>query len=303
MNKLTKKQNESDLLLLLVSQRYLYKRSKSFSTIATIIALVVYLLSVTAEIHTINNTNLTYIFAFGLIMYHVVNQLSQKRTALAAATQELFDRKLYEMRISKTHLNFSEQSLIENALKIMNTKPKYYSYQVSNDGNKGGVKNWYALIDDHPQELSILFCQKENIMWDQNLRKNFLFFQIGLFVLFLSLVLYLFRNETISEVLIMTFGSISFIWDRGSKIYKNYTCYIEKKELRSILEDAFEQINKGDIPDLYHLTEDIQVRIYNSRKNNYMIPEWFYSISRNDDQKNSSDIIKQLSVSLLRNQN
>ena len=69
---------------------------------------------------------------------------------------------------------------------IAEKSQKFFGYE----NDKERLRNWYQILaDELPLEKGILLCQKENICWDERLRKRYRNLCIVIFSVMVSLIL------------------------------------------------------------------------------------------------------------------
>src|SRR5699024_10028650 len=109
------------------------------------------------------------------------------RVNIAATIQELVDRNLYRFDIDTPFIK--QTNLYKIALNIKYKFPKEYEKSTNQNGEDGGVRDWYSNVSEVPLEKGILLCQIENCEWEIKLRKSFQY--INMILLFLLIIIYI----------------------------------------------------------------------------------------------------------------
>ena len=165
MNKIAKEQNEKKSIERLFVQRKIYSQAKTIFYVRLILALIIALIgpilavSFPEQRHLIALLSLIYL----LVEFFLKGVESNKKT-IAAKIQELFDIEVFGLNWNDTIVGSKP------SLEIIN---KYLIGVTEEDFIKSKIKNWYPVkIEELPQNLAILICQRSNIWWDSNLRKK-----------------------------------------------------------------------------------------------------------------------------------
>lgn len=293
-NEINQRQNTEEILLYLFVQRKIYSLSKKILSYLFVVNLMFYFLGMSNNIQSNNYFIALYVF-WGLIFCILYIRESDKINT-AATMQELIDRKLYGFDeytpfIKKTQLH-------QVALKIKMKFLKEYNEQVSRNGLEKGVKDWYSDVSDVSLEKAIILCQIENCEWEIKLRKQFQILNITLFVLLISIYVFIYWNNSIETLVIKLYPILAIIVDRLGYIYKNYKNINGSKNVNDCLYQIYEDIEMYDKEDIINKAKEIQHCIYERRKNFAPIPDAFYHLHRKKYQKFSNDYISDLKEKL-----
>ena len=150
-------------------------------------------------------------------------------------------------------------------------------------------ENWYANYENLSESNQILSCAKENIRWDNKLRKVYMCILIGAMVIIISCIgLFIFFSSSILHKAAAITWIMPLIVNIGSKI-----CILNKDIVR--LNNLKEQVDKADKlntneRELYEEVCVIQSYIFKHRQKAYLIPKFIYNCKRNDLQHKANSI-------------
>lgn len=293
-NEINQRQNTEEILLYLFVQRKIYSLSKKILSYLFVVNLMFYFLGMSNNIQSNNYFIALYVF-WGLIFCILYIRESDKINT-AATMQEVIDRKLYGFDVYTPFIKKTE--LHQVALKIKTKFPREYNEQVSRNGLEKGVKDWYSDVSDVSLEKAIILCQIENCEWEIKLRKQFQILNITLFVLLISIYVFIYWNNSIETLVIKLYPILAIIVDRLGYIYKNYQNINGSKNVNDCLYQIYEDIEMYDKEDIINKAKEIQHCIYERRKNFAPIPDAFYHLHREKYQKFSNDYISDLKEKL-----
>lgn len=202
----------------------------------------------------------------------------------AASIQEDFDTTVFPLKTNELlNTTFIDAEVI-----------RQYSKKDKNNLKKvEKVTNWYSKeIEKISTNVAILFCQRMNICYDQNIKKKYnqLLIVLCLLTFFTLLGLSLFSDFSLMkfmiEVILPSIPIFNFT-------YKEYNTSLESvdnlQKLREIIEDNLKKISINDSVDIEELRR-IQDRIYQNRILSPLIPDFIYSFlwSKLEDKMNYS---------------
>ncbi|QDK98577.1 hypothetical protein FM020_12030 [Acinetobacter tandoii] len=276
MSEILAKQNLDVNLNLLAAQRYINTDIKLKRSIVRIFSLAIFLISFSVLYNLINadDTYAVYreLFCFfvAIISFFLLMKGDDSQI-LAATFQQKFDCNLFGLNFDLS--NKDEVKVSEFAHKY-NTKI----------GNLERIEGWYtSAIGDKAFPEDIFSCQKQNLMWTKELKRSYVFFLIilNLFILIASIIV-----------------SLSFWSESNYSSYKKlyeiiifYLCYISAF-LAPLIKHVLDlyKIKKSiflycEIHDLFRfsqarklnmaLIEKIQNHIFDYRKSNLSVPDYF----------------------------
>lgn len=286
-NNINNMQNSEEILLYLFSQRKAYSISKKVVKYLFVINLIFYFLGLKDSIQS--NNSFKVIYGFWVVFFSVFYIKESDRINTAATIQELIDRKLYGFDLNTPFIK--KELLHQVVLNIKSKFPKEFEYQVSHNGQEGGVKDWYSDVSGIPLEKAIILCQIENCEWEIKLRKCFQNLNIILFIFLIMIYVIFYWNNSIETLLIKLYPVITVVVDRLGYIYKNYKNINGSKNINDYLYQLYNDVERYDKEDIINKAKEIQYCIYERRKNFAPIPDSFYSLHRKKYQSFSNQYI------------
>lgn len=290
------KQNSPENLNCLAAQRALYSNAKYvvvgqilFGVPITVGASIVAFIwgdAILAQEYHFQQTDLSWFVAFlGVIVtlldFLVFTPWSEGAKEKAAKIQELFDCVVLE--IPWNDVTAGEKPDFESINK--------YSKQIRDDPKKiPEIKDWYpGKLDELPTYVSRVICQRANLRWDGELRKEFSFWAIVvtavLFVLLLVVGLYfdLTLKKFFLLVLSPTLPMVAYAYRQW---VENRKASQRLDELKGLSNNVWQEILTAgeDGNPFLDRSRKLQDQIFESRKNNPLIFDWFYSLRRSAQQ-------------------
>lgn len=207
---------------------------------------------------------------FALIFENEINNSKKEKKILAATIQQEFDIDVYSMKWDKKLFGKPKDLISEIAdasQKIMN-----------NEREKEQLCDWYPnMVDELSLEDGILACQKLNISWDTKLRKRYKFCLqviLGAIIVFQCIMcinnpLYVFLCSGLLPML------STLMWIKGT--IDNITNDLKLIESISTSVSSVKKKTKDEL-------EFIQRDIFDYRKSQTKIPDWFYKLHKNKDE-------------------
>jgi hypothetical protein len=282
MESINKIQNTNHCIELLAAQRVIYREAKKYRTIRivgsfglTIIAPVVILFFPELKI------TLGIVGGIWTIMAFLISARESSKVKEAATIQEEFDTLTFELDWN----NIQCGSKVSNEI-IHSSASKYI--------DKSDLKNWYGDLDGITTNLSILICQRSNLVWDWRLRKQFAWtIIIALLILFgLGLGISLYHKLTLQTYLISILLPSASAFILGIKEVKEHFDSAKSKEA---LEKKINSMWEKSITSLVSPTKlelrQVQDKIYQLRTNTALIPEWWYDTLKGDFEKSMQNTI------------
>lgn len=273
----------------LLAQRRLYSNAKKVNYLLisiTVILPIIISLITNFTIVIINDKNWIYIlFTIIAIIFEKVFEIYIDRCKKTAASiQENFDTSIFQL---------SENELLNTTFVDSDIIRKYSRKDKNNNKKVEKVTNWYSKeIENIDTNLAILFCQRMNICYDQNIKKkyNILLIILSFLTLFILLGFSLFNNFSLMkfmiEVILPSIPIFSFT-------YKEFNTNLESVDNLQNLKEIIEQnLKSNSINNSINIEElrRIQDRIYQNRILSPLIPDFIYRYlwSELEDQMNYS---------------
>ncbi|SHN24974.1 S-4TM family putative pore-forming effector [Chitinophaga sp. CF418] len=275
MNNIKELQNRPENIRLLAAQRQLYIKAKN--AFAVQVVLTVLSVVVLNFLKLIPQEKIPFDTAWFALLASVVaiidlsvfiGYISNMRTR-AAKIQELFDCRIYGLQWNK----FNAGSQPEKT-DIKNNADQYRPNPYS------PLKDWYNIdLDGLPQESAIIVCQEINLYYDGRLREKFkqhcIWALVGLGGLS---VLIGFSGEL--TVPIFFKDLVAPLLPALALTIKVYTENVKSVKASSELKMAVNTFRQNNAVPTIEQLRQIQDKIYCSRKDSALVPEWFYNKKR-----------------------
>ncbi|GAA0504578.1 hypothetical protein GCM10008986_35170 [Salinibacillus aidingensis] len=294
MNNINKKQNTSELLLYLFAQRKLYSRSKGILSIFFCVSLFFYILGAISFIQ--NNIYFKLFYVLWLMSFIILSIRESNKLNNAANIQEIVDRTLFGFDLFSPKIKTTE--LHKLAIQLKNKYTNEYEFEVTHNGEDGGVKDWYSNVEGVPRNRAIILCQIENCEWELNLRREFQRINILLFALLIIIYLIIYRTTSIVVLISSLYPLLTLLIDRLGYIYKNYKNIKEGEDINKSLIEIYENIHLYNNDNIINKAKEIQSCIYERRCKFAPIPNKFYNLRRKYFQKHSNEFISDLKEKL-----
>ena len=261
----------------LLAQRRLYSNAKIMQYI--LIAITVIIPVLIAFITNFSNlriddTSWIYtIYAIVVIFGEKILEIFIDRNKITAASiQEKFDTNIFDI---------PENELLNSVFIDHDIVRKYSKKDKLNANKISRVTNWYSTrIDCLQTNIAILFCQRMNICYDQNIKKKYNKLLISLSVLtFITLLIISLTNDFslkkfIIEVILPSIPILNFTY---KEINQNIESVDNLQKLREIIENKLSSLSRNDVIEIEEL-RNIQDRIFNNRILSPLIPDFIYKI-------------------------
>lgn len=273
----------------LLAQRRLYSNAKKvnyFLISLTVIIPIIVSLITNLTIIEINDKHWIYVLytVIAIIMEKIFEIYIDRCKKKAASIQEDFDTTIFPLPENELlNTTFVDADIIRT-----------YSRKDKNNAKKvEKVTNWYSKeIENIDTNIAILFCQRMNICYDQNIKKKYNILLIILSILTFIILLGFSLSNNFSlmkfmiEVILPSIPIFTFT-------YKEFNTNLESvdnlQKLREIIEENLNSISINDSISIEELRR-IQDRIYQNRILSPLIPDFIYSFlwSKLEDQMNYS---------------
>lgn len=273
----------------LLAQRRLYLNAKKVNylliSITVFIPIIISLIT-NFTIVEINDKNWIYVLftVIAIVLEKVFEIYIDRCKKTAASIQENFDTTIFQL---------SENEMLNTTFVDSDIIRKYSRKDKNNNEKVEKVTNWYSKeIENINTNVAILFCQRMNICYDQNIKKryNILLIILSIVTFFILLGFSLFNNFSLMkfmiEVILPSIPIFSFT-------YKEFNTNLESvdnlQKLREIIEQNLNSISINDSIKVEELRR-IQDRIYQNRILSPLIPDFIYNYlwSELEDQMNYS---------------
>ena len=273
----------------LLAQRRLYLNAKKVNylliSISVFIPIIISLVT-NFTILVINDKNWIYVLftVIAIVLEKVFEIYIDRCKKTAASIQENFDTTIFQL---------SENELLNTTFVDSDIIRKYSRKDKNNNKKVEKVTNWYSKeIENINTNVAILFCQRMNICYDQNIKKkyNILLIILSILTFFILLGFSLFNNFSLMkfmiEVILPSIPIFSFTYQEFNT---NLESVDNLQKLREIIEQNLNSISINNSINVEELRR-IQDRIYQNRILSPLIPDFIYRYlwSELEDQMNYS---------------
>lgn len=217
-------------------------------------------------------------------VFRLVSKLKKE----AAQIQNYFDIMLFS---NQDNVKLWHNKLSDN--EIYEMVSKYPDRGFSNDDK------WYEDFSSQPKHLQIVYCQKESLHWDYDLRKKY---KISCYVFFGVLIIAILITAICLELSFVSFlgvcaWALPFIkyWIEFSKNIKN-----DELRVRRLKESILSHLNMQDALDEEGWLKRIiewQNSLFEHRCKAVMVPNFFYQIFKKRQQKEEYSIAQDIKSS------
>jgi hypothetical protein len=289
------RQNEQRSIQLIASFRRLYTIAKKynngyvmlnvvFMTIITVLSVLANSEAVAAKLGFVagDYSSWVAVAAITVMMLEkllITDRIDQARE-LAAKIQDLFDRELFGL-VWNTTLAGDEPRIGDIV--------RHGDWYLEKNGAEK-LDDWYSLSSaDVPHLSQVLICQNSSLYWDASLRKriNFAVVLVGVAIVTGVLGISVYLNLSTTSVIVNITALLGPIVEYGySTLKQNNESIAQSERLLGCIQDGIKLAEKGDNEaDLLKSIEAIQAQLFNKRKSDWLIPDLFYALARDGDEK------------------
>lgn len=270
------RQNLTQSIDKLAAQRLLYSRAKFTRNIGVLLVLAIAVAALASA--CLQNKNISYIvaisalFAWFLDMF-VLKSFETKFKREAAEIQEDFDCNVLD-------LPWPDSKRVErptgDRVRQLATKARENPKLVKN------LKDWYTPSSiPNGEVLAKLHCQRTNCWWDVGLRKRWRAFLVILFWSFVTIAILLsvFTGISVAELIALVASGLKFLaWGIAE--------LRDQKSAIANLQGLHKMLSEADGPPAISDTElrRFQDEIFDHRKTNPPIPDWFFWFYRDKQE-------------------
>lgn len=286
------KQNQLSFYKYLKAQRITYSRAKSirFTKYCVTILLVI----IAPFIFTYEpqwNSIVGIIGAVWALVSFLIGYIEHWLINRASIIQEIYDTELYELKWSEI---LCGKKVVPHEY-INSITRKYSQEQLVNE-----FKDWYEGIDGIETPLSILLCQRQNIVWDYKLRDIYAYIVLTLLVLnfIIGLSIFTYSGDTLVNYLLgLALPSLSANILGIQEVIEQLRISKKKKALEEKITEIFDRLKINSDISLDELRE-IQNAIFYERSKAPLIPDFLYNLLKKKYSDNSIASIEELLKSL-----
>ena len=261
----------------LLAQRRLYSNAKIMQYILIAITVIIpVLIAFVTNFSNLRIDDTSWIYTIYAIVVifgeKILEIFIDRNKKTAASIQEKFDTNIFDI---------PENELLNSVFIDHDIVRKYSKKDKLNANKISRVTNWYSTrIDCLRTNIAILFCQRMNICYDQNIKKKYNKLLISLSVLtFITLLIISLTNDFslkkfIIEEILPSIPILNFTY---KEINQNIESVDNLQKLREIIENKLSSLSRNDVIEIEEL-RNIQDRIFNNRILSPLIPDFIYKI-------------------------
>lgn len=275
-------QNRIIFYKFLKAQRVTYSRAKiirftkySITILLAVLAPIIFIYS-PEKINTFG-----VIGAIWTLIAFLIGYIEKWLVKRAATIQEIFDTELYQ--IDWNEISYGEKQI---PLEYINGITENFT----NSDLEFEFKNWYEGIDNIEKPISILLCQRQNIVWDFKLRDIYAYIVIFLLIInfIIGLLLFSYTGESLVNYLIgLILPSLSANILGIEEAIGHLSISKRKKDLSNKLVTLINQVrNENRIIENTDL-RDIQNVIFEERLKAPLIPDFIFNFLKKKYSNNS----------------
>ena len=288
-NGIAQRQVETDNIQKLAAQRYLYSKAKRLMAVELILSIpIIISIAITnlwLKSYSIDTTWLVATAAVLITIFDLLylSPLIENLKEKAAKIQELFDCDVLSLSWNK--ITIGKRPDLEDVIDNTN---KYSESQ--KDPGYRSLLNWYPKeVDKLPLGIARILCQRSNMRWDSELRKNISFY-LRLIAIIMSVVLLII--SILGDLSLKTFFEKVIapclpIWVFAIRqIQQNKKAIVSLGEMQQKAEAAWDQAIKSLVSsaNLDEIARQLQDSLFLNRKTNPVIFNFIYEIYRSTQE-------------------
>jgi hypothetical protein len=278
----------------LAAQREIYSAAKTLQAVQTLLAAVAVLATLAAATWSQLQPVLTAYGLFAIVLDSYLARRIKNAKDQAAKIQELYDCDVEQLDWNDVRLGEKPEmeGVVEHAIRHL----------AAADAEKG-LKNWYTVeVAELPIWLARLVCQRENIGWDNRLRRSYAALVTGVFgagiaVLLAAAALAYHRFGSTVAVL-FTFASLAFpaIKFGFKHVVEAHAAAQQLADLQASAARLWQAAVDGKITpeEAAHKARLFQDCLFDHRRASPLIYDWIYEKHRDPHQKSVSEVSKGL---------
>lgn len=258
-------QNSSDARRLVAAQARLYSDAKVIFAVR--VAVVIALATASAAVALVSPSLRTMIGGGGgvfvLVLSFVIGSVEKWVRMRAAATQELFDTRVFQLPWNSLHADRPPQHTVARAAQ---------RYKGTRD------KNWYSDTQGAHRPFDVLICQSTNFGWGARMHLLWAWTLVGITLGMVAVIAAGWRALNLSDtegLLALVIPALGPLKEVGEQINANFDAARTKESAERKISEAWD---KGLTGQHVSSTEDlrsIQDKILLVRQSNPYIPDWF----------------------------
>lgn len=275
-------QNSPLSLKRLAAMRVLYATAKQFFTlqlilsVPTVICIAIAALAFDKQWFGLPKFDIAWFVGasgglFVILDICIWNPVINRRREKAAKIQQCFDCAVLNLAWNEIHYGKPPD---HEDIEIWSKK---YTHNPGAD-----LENWYRVeVDALPHEIARLLCQRANCWWDMDLRHryNIVVYVVGVFLLTAMVILAIFLNCSVETIFGLAIAPILPFFTIAPKLVQDNKDAIGRLQaMKEAMECMWARVLQGtaQADELNLFAEEIQIGIFNNRKNNPLIFDWVH---------------------------
>lgn len=283
------RQNQQGIINAQKAAHYSYLNGKRVILVLAIVSIVIPIISNVLLLFFNNIILANILIVIGVCCFfggEILRLFIKKYKFYGAGLQQYFDEFVFGLKNSCRKYIPPKKLTFEQRLSLL----KKYEKK-----DNAPFVNWYSDYSSLPYEKAVYYCQKENIRWDKKLREKYIVgLIIALLVIVLAFVIHaIFYNKNTNEliaILVSIAPVFSYLIHGVIKLFRDLK---NQKDILNCIEEIETKITSTK--KIWDEVEELQIEIFNYRKTNYLIPDWFYKLFRKSIQKNEDDLAQGIS--------
>ncbi len=272
-NGIYSRQNENSNITRLAAQRQLYQDVNHIEMMNVFLSVIIPLILSMIQDICVEVKAFACIYTLIILYFSLkLDDRQKEKKKLAATIQQEFEINVFSMEWDKKLFGMRKDlnsEIVRASKKILN-----------NENEKSKLENWFAKeYDALPIQEGIAACQRESFRWDKRLRKRYrtLLLVILFFVFSSQFMIGWMKAEHIYEILLRFSALPAF----SQWITKTIIGIGHDLDRMQTMEPLVYSTERKTMEELAF----IQKEIFENRKIQTKIPDWFYKIFRNKDQE------------------
>lgn len=271
MNNIEEKQNQDAELERLASQRCLYSESKKIAFLRTTLALLIAIAFPLLSENVPVLKNLLTAAALGYLWmdFHLLKSLEEGKRTAGAKVQEMFDISVLEIPWNGI---VAEERIDNEEIGKCLLKTGTSSFDQ--------LRNWYPIgISKLPLQTARAVCQRANLWWDSELRRQYSYVLTTLIIVLSGAVIWINKDKTVANAVVF-FASViplfTLLLERIQS-HRQAADRLDKLETQvdGFLDDACQH---ADFQIDISQTRSIQDELFRHRSTVVPIPDFFYNL-------------------------
>lgn len=220
-----------------------------------------------------------------LIVSEFIRTRIKKWKFYGAGMQQYFDEFVFGLKNSCKKYIYPQKLSLYERLKLMKRFDKR---------NDESFRDWYSDFSALPYEEAVYQCQKQNIRWEMSAKKTYL---VVLIIMSAVIIIGIVINAILQRMNVWVMVAVLLtLVPVATFLYNAIKKLCEDVKSRNSLYLHIESMEEKHSPEeLWDEIEELQVEIFDYRKQAYLVPDWFHKLFRHGKQKEEDNYAENLS--------